>query len=421
MKLQDITKKRISLSKELFANLFRNPDLTPKVVARLSKEDFGQFSKTFEVFADSYKENKNLITELVDNHIITSEFLEYGTFRKIEKICEEIKNVSNTIKIYAILENTLNEIEPEHIDQFVADFQRKLTLGITSKEVEQSSIDSVIADYKERQQFYKDKFKNGGGIIGVSTGYEKIDEIIDGFRPEHLWIVGGYTNMGKTFCSLNFASNLVKQGKRVVYYSLEMSKTDILSRLLGIMTKQNGLTILKGFQHNEEEVENALKLLKDSNFSIYNEKTDIATLTNSMVEENINKPVDLFIVDFIQLVNVKGAKSEYETITTSVLELQQTARRLKIPIMALSQISNDGARTNNEQVMSFKGSGAIASSADFAIEINVEDIKDYKEKIAQRLPVNMIWNIRKNRHGKIGSLDMTFDGNTGIFKVGESF
>jgi hypothetical protein len=68
--------------------------------------------------------------------------------------------------------------------------------------------------------------------------------------------------------------------------------------------------------------------------------------------------------------------------------------------------------------MSFKGSGAIGSSADLAIEIGIgeETIKDWKEKLHDGKPVKMKWSIRKNRHGKVGMIETSFDGNTGVFK-----
>jgi replicative DNA helicase len=236
-------------------------------------------------------------------------------------------------------------------------------------------------------------------------------------------VIGGYTNMGKTATSLNIASNVIKQGKRVVYYSLEMSKTDILSRLLGIMTKESGLAILKGSKYDSGAVAGCMELISKSESSIYNEKTELSAIEGSMLEENLNKPVDLFIVDFLQLITLKGAKSEYESVSTAILELQQTAKKLKVPIIVLSQVSNEGAKYNNEVVMSFKGSGSIAAAADLAIEINIgeTDKELWKIKMHKGEPVKMLWNVRKNRHGKVGSLEMAFDGRTGVFKLEDHF
>ena len=136
------------------------------------------------------------------------------------------------------------------------------------------------------------------------------------------------------------------------------------------------------------------------------------------MEEDMKSPVDLFVVDFIQLVTLNNSKSEYETTTETALRFQQTAKKLKKPIMVVSQISNDGAKNQSDVVMSFKGSGAIAAAADLAIEIvhDEEDAKTFKEKIQAGEIVNMKWRVMKNRHGKVGYVSMEFEGNTGIFK-----
>lgn len=289
----------------------------------------------------------------------------------------------------------------------------ELTNNIESSTRETSAIKDLIEDFqKEREEYLK---KPAGSIIGISTGYEKLDNIIDGLRPEHLWVIGGYTNMGKTFATLNIVANLIAQKKRVVIYSLEMSKNDVISRLLGIMTEQNGLAIMKGTQKNP--IEKAVQSLVDSHLSIITNKSEVSDITFSMFEENIKSPVDLFVVDFIQLVTLKNSKSEYETTTESILKMQQTAKKLKKPIMVVSQISNDGAKNQSDVVMSFKGSGAIAAAADLAIEIvhDEEDARVFKEKIQAGEKVSMKWRVMKNRHGRVGYQEMEFMGQTGIF------
>ncbi len=284
---------------------------------------------------------------------------------------------------------------------------------------ENPNISFIVEEFRKQQKIYADKFKNGGKLIGTSTGFEKLDSLIDGLRPEHLWIIGGYTNMGKTFAALNIVADLILQGKRVSLYSLEMSQLDIVARLLGILTKQNGASILKSFPHDTTAVENAFVEMIESQLAIHTQVSDLREIRIAMLNEHKENPVDLFVVDFLQIVTVKDSKSEYETTTAVAVQLQQQAKLLKVPIIALSQISNDGARNPEQDVMTFKGSGAIAAAADLAIEITKykgESKEDWLRKIKSGEPVNMTWYIRKNRHGRLGALDMEFDGRTGIFK-----
>lgn len=404
------------IEKELLGIIINNPQKTIRAAALVSVEDFYNYAKVYATVTDCFLNEKNLVTEFGIKKIKVSDFIE-DSFRDISRVCKELKEVSNAIRLYDILQKATENITHENTEQYVSEIQREIINGVTSVEKESTSISQIIAEWRERREMYVEKFKNGNKIIGTSTGYDKIDAIIDGLRPEHLWIIGGYTNVGKTAASLNIVANLIAQGKRVVYFSIEMAAVDIVSRLLGIMTKESGLSIVKGFGDKELIEEKILKLIK-SNLSIHTTKSSLSEIQFSMYEENIKQKVDLFVVDFVQLVTVNGAKSEYETITTSALEFQQMAKRLKAPIILLSQISNEGAKNGNEVVMSFKGSGALAAAADFAIEITIaeDDAKEWKRKMHNGEKVRMKWNVRKNRHGKVGYVEMLFEGKTGIFE-----
>lgn len=335
------------------------------------------------------------------------------------------KNYANTIKrefLHRQLVDVgleISEIGYKSEDDAISSAVSVINQKIFTPEVRtEETLDDVIRDFRAHQEMYLEKFRSGQEYIGIPTGYEKIDKAIDGIRPSHLWIVGAYTGVGKTFAALNIVASLINQGKRVVFYSLEMTKIEIIERLLGIMTEQNGATILKNFPHDREKVDEALKKIAASQFVVYeNEFRDISEIRFSMMGENIKKPVDVFFVDYLQLVDVKGARSEYERGTQASYEFQAAAKRVKVPIILLSQINNDSARSEESAVMGFKGTGAIATIANFAIELRLsEDDKEaYRAKQERGDPICINWVIKKNRHGRTGKVGMLFDGKTGRF------
>jgi len=295
----------------------------------------------------------------------------------------------------------------------------KLQKDFVIKSNKEENITRVLKDFDDRTLEYQEKVKNGLELIGIPSGYNKIDKVIDGIRKGHFWVIGAYTSMGKSSLALNLTSNLIKQGLRVVYYSLEMTQVDIVSRLLGVMGNDNGRSIIKGYPKNKEELEINKQKLVDTNFMVKTDVNELSDLIMSMYEENVIKPVDMFVVDYIQNINLKGSKSEYETSTKVALDLQLSALRLNIPIIALSQISNEGAREkDSQQVMSFKGSGGIGASADLAIEIKLreENNEERIRKLQNGESVMMKLVIKKNRHGEVGFIDVLFNGVTGIFK-----
>lgn len=410
--------KKKSLEHELLARIALTGGIFG-VTQFVSSEDFDTYREEFNIFMSAQRESKNAINEFIAKGRDFKNIIEFANARSFaDEIAKELKEVAITIKARNILADAaVNAPYDETIRQHASDTQIRLLEALRTRDSEKNDARHLIDNYKRQQAFYADKFKNGNGIIGLHTGYEKLDKMIDGLRPGHLWVIGGYTNTGKTQAAMNFVAEMVRQGKRVVIYSLEMSQDDILSRLQGIMTDQNGITIYKDFPHDRAKVTESQELILKSQLAIYTEKSDLSEIMFSMYEENLKKKVDLFVVDFIQLVGVKEAKSEYETITKSSLEMQQISKRLQVPVIILSQISNEGAKGLNDNVMTFKGSGAIAAAADLAIEIQGAEANatEMRRMMNDGQIVKMNWNIRKNRHGSVGTLQMMFKGSTGRF------
>jgi replicative DNA helicase len=388
-----------------------------KVSQLVAPQDFGAHQNVFEAVLAGYRDNKSIAVEIRKTGKNISDFTEHQSFRSVEHIARDLRDKANQQRISLLLQEAAKNVPDGKIENFISALQVNLLQNVSHREFERSEAEYIIQDLRKAQEINEARFKSGKGILGLQTGFDKLDAIIDGLRPSHFWVMGGYTNTGKTFASLNIAAELIKNGRRVVFYSVEMNKLDILARLLGIMTDQSGLAIVKKFPHNEEKVAEATQKIIESRLAVYSGKSELSDILLSMEEEHMKKPVDLFIVDFIQLVTVKNTRTEYETITESALKFQQQAKKLNVPLMVLSQISNEGAKNTENPVMSFKGSGAIAAAADLAIEIvNGEmDIQQLREKMNNGEVVRMKWQIRKNRHGRIGYIDMEFSGKTGIF------
>lgn len=402
------------LEKELIGRLFSgNTNLAVIAQSLISPSDLFTEGAFFETLVKGIVNNKNVINIFLENKKNIADYPE--SYRPIENICEEIKELSNAIKLADILKEGFINVPDEKVEDYIADIQYKIINTIDTKETQKADIDSIIKEYKKRQDEFEEKKKNGGSLIGFSCGYEKIDQVIDGIREGHLWIIGGYTNMGKSFASLNIVANVIKQNKRVVFYSLEMVATDILSRIIGILEQENGNTILKGY--SKKDITNTLDLIRNTKLSVHGDKLEISKIIYSIEEEYLKNKPDLIVIDFLQLVTKKGGSSEYETTTEAILQIQSIAKKLKIPIIVLSQVSNDSVKNSSDIVMGFKGSGAIAAAADLAIELvhGEQDAKTYKQKIQNREPVTIKWIIKKNRHGRNGTIEMSFNGDTGTF------
>lgn len=405
------------LEQEIIGEMISSKSAIPKVFRTLTISDFSHYPKHAEVILNAWKLERSVERELMASSLPIAEFIQMEVVMSIDATCKELKKLNTSKELKAILNSAKDQVPDTGIEEFAAEVQQKIIKTISGAKNENAEIREIVEEFVEYQKIYAEKQKNGGKLLGLETGFPKLDEVIDGLRPGHLWVIGGYTNLGKTYASLNILSNLITGKHRTVFYSLEMSRVDILARILGIRTEQNGNSIAKGFG-DQQKVARAISEIESSGLSIYSTKSELNQILFSIQEESLKQKPALVVIDFLQLITLKNSRSEYETTTQVILELQSIAKRLNVPIIVLSQVSNDSAKNGDQTVMGFKGSGAIAAAADLAIELvsGEETVTELRRKMKADEPVAIKWHIKKNRHGRVGTLDMKFTGKFGIFK-----
>jgi replicative DNA helicase len=387
------------------------------LVSELQPEDFKVYPQHAEVVFAAWQENFAPTTKLIAAGFKISELMEADDYMtSMQKLCGQLKKQNTAKEVADFLTHYSKSVNSENVEEVAAEVQQKILQAVSHTAKEDADIQTTIDEFEAFRELYAQKKATGEKLLGLSTGFGKLDDIIDGLREGHLWIIGGYTNLGKTYAALNILTHLLKQGRRAVFYSLEMTRVDILARILGILTEINGNAITKG-NVAPETVAGALELVKKSQLGIFKDKSDISQIVLSIHEECARNKPALIVVDFLQLVQCKDARTEYEATTKAILELQKAAQRHRVPIIVLSQVSNESARSGDQQVMGFKGSGGIAAAADLAIELvsGEESITELRKKMNEGTPVLIKWHIKKNRHGRVGTIMMEFTGKYGIF------
>lgn len=408
------------LEDNIVSQLWTDPNKIIEISGIVSEEDFQEKDTraAFRVIKDSYLNKQDSITRLNAEGIKVSQFF-MTEWRDIKLLAQELRRVSVTEKIKNLLTASLVKLNFTKIDNFIPEFSREFTQVSGVVKEENTGIRGVILEYEKAQNEYAQKYENGERLLGLSSGFKKIDNQIDGIRPGHFWVVGGYTSSGKTYAALNIAAELILKGKRVVFYSLEMSQTEILGRIIGIMTGLNSNKVLKGKFTPEEDarVLEAKAKLYESRLSIYSTLHDVELIKLNMLEENMKEKVDCFFLDYMQLLTSTRTDKEYDVLRHASTDFQATAKDLQIPIIALSQVSNDSVKNTNDKLIGFKGSGNIAASADLAIEIiRTDDMETANQKVKNGAPLDAIFLIKKNRHGGLGKIEMFFDTYSGKFE-----
>lgn len=300
-------------------------------------------------------------------------------------------------------------------DKLLATAHSKL-VEIETDEKETADIVTAVNEFTEMQKTFEEN-EGGNGFIGIPAGFTKLDGVIDGLRPGHFWVIGGYTSTGKTWFLLNIINNILT-GNKVSFFSLEMSRVDIVSRLLAIQT---GIGATKVLRHEFADLEakkkfdEAKERLLKSDLKIYSKTMDLEGIIMTMTRDIIRNGTKIFAIDYVQLIKTKS-KNEYEQISEVSQRLQNFARENGITILVLSQISNEHARDPNAEVMGFKGGGTLPASVDLAIELFNEDKKEERDqKVVDGKPFDVKVIIKKNRHGRTGHINMEFTPWNGRF------
>ncbi len=265
------------------------------------------------------------------------------------------------------------------------------------------SIKAILRELEEAQEAYSVRRENGQQYIGYRSGIDKIDQHIDGIRPGHIWVVGGWTSTGKTQFALNIVNSLLEQSVPTAIISLEMSRVDTLARLIGIRTNMSSMAVIKGRNdvQSAHQIESSKDFFHRSPLYVHTTFFDIEKIKMLIRKDVYTLGVKFVLVDYVQnIISEEKAMREYDLLTQSAVALQAIARELGITIYIVSQISNESEKGNGAGA-GFKGTGALEAVADLAIRLE----RDRKKEGADDLYVPVKITIFKNRHGYTGKID----------------
>lgn len=278
----------------------------------------------------------------------------------------------------------------------------------------------TLEDFSKMQEEYLQNQIDGKTCIGIPSGYKSFDRIIDGYRPEHFITIAAEPSVGKSSVAINMTYKLLEQDKRVVIFSLEMSKNDMISKLLGIRTKTAPIQMMKAYTDNSlyDKQVHAKHWLKGRKLTMYSDLDDIDEICMAMQVEEMKEHVDLFILDYIQNISSTKYRDEYSLLTNGVKQFQKVNRNLGTTFLCLSQISNDARKSASTLSVDGKGTGAIRAASNVFIYLkrDVEKEEQINEIIKNGEDMPLLCVINKNRHGSIGAFKIKM-----VLKSGEIF
>lgn len=274
------------------------------------------------------------------------------------------------------------------------------------------SMEDILAESFERLDgLHKDK----GTIRGIPTGYRDMDAMLAGFQRSDLIILAARPSMGKTALSLNLAQNVaVDSGFAVLMFSLEMSKEQLVDRLLASEAGVNSWNLRTGNLSDAdfEKIGQAMGTLSEAKFYIDDTPgITVSELRTKARREAHKHELGLIIVDYLQLMSggarFSGSDNRVQEISEISRGLKSIARELNVPILALSQLSRSVESRSPQipQLSDLRESGSIEQDADVVAFIYRED---YYNPESER-PNIMDVLIRKHRNGPTGKVELYFD------------
>lgn len=292
---------------------------------------------------------------------------------------------------------------------------------VSQKHVKQDivSLETILGDSFDRlDELHKDK----GKIRGVPTGFKDLDGILAGLQRSDLFILAARPSMGKTALALNLAHNVAtKAGEPVLVFSLEMSKEQLVDRMLAMESGVDAWALRTGNLSDQdfELIAQAMGTLSEA--QIYIDDTPgitVSDLRTKARREMHQRPLGLIIVDYLQLMSggskFGGDGNRVQEISEISRGLKGIARELNVPLIALSQLSRSVESRSPQipQLSDLRESGSIEQDADVVAFIYRED---YYNKESERQNITDIF-IKKHRNGPTGAVELFFEKDKQRFR-----
>ena len=334
------------------------------------------------------------------------------------------------------------DVDSEPREQITDAEQKLYKLG--EQGVAERGFQSFLKAVTEAVNVANAAYQRDGGLAGISTGLADLDKKLGGLHPSDLIILAGRPSMGKTSLATNIAFNIAKAWKHgqrpdgsegtvnggvVGFYSLEMSAEQLAARILSEASEVPSEQIRRGDMTEAEfrRFVEAAKALEACPLYI----DDTPALPISQVAARARRlkrthGLDVLMVDYLQLLKGSSKESRVQEVSEITQGLKAIAKELNIPVIALSQLSRQVESRDDKrpQLSDLRESGSIEQDADVVMFVYRDEYYREREKpgdhdlegmakwqeIMEKVHGRAEVIIGKQRHGPIGTIELSFEG-----------
>lgn len=427
---QDIDAEKAVLAAML---LGQDTEVVEEALMKLSAKDFYRpaHRKIFEAMEELYNKNapidqlsladrlksrgdldaiggKPYIVELGNNTFALANWAHHADIIKRAAMLRDL--IGASVRITA-----LGYDAPDDLDE-VVETSEKLLFDVTNKRVATNfkSMESLVLEtFDELHELANTKSKYNG----VRTGFQDLDDLFGGLRGGDLVILAARPSVGKTALALNIASRAAQLGTSVAFFSLEMSATQLVQRILSTETRINSKKMQTGqmSQQDWNTLIAASGML--SKLQLWVDDTPSASILEVRAKarrqlRNVEPQKGLIIVDYLQLMQPQNTRTESRQVEIAEISrgLKILAKEMDMPIIALSQLSRAvESRQGKRPILSdLRESGAIEQDADIVMFLD----RSLSEKEAEQED-RPAWRtadviVAKHRNGPTGVVSLAF-------------
>lgn len=272
----------------------------------------------------------------------------------------------------------------------------------------------ISSEYRPLYERIANAVETGVPISGLASGFPDLDRLTTGFYPGTLIVLGARPKVGKSLLALNIAEHLVENEVPVIFFSLEMSKPELVQRMIVRHTRVEMNKLRTGTidQHELAKVKAWLAKSKDRPLAV--EDTGIVSLAAMRARARRHQKkhgLGFIVVDYLQLMLTEGGRNENRTNEVAQLTrgLKLLAKELDVPVLLLSQLNRGvEARENKRPMLSdLRDSGAIEQDADMVMFLYREELYKMVEADKAR-DAELI--VAANRMGETDTIKLLFQG-----------
>lgn len=316
-----------------------------------------------------------------------------------------VKEKANCREVRLELNNGLKHINEDNLkaEEVISMFQNKLLMvsGDNTKDNGHVGeiLEGVFRDLEER-------YKHGGAIQGIKSGYKSLDKMLCGFNRKDFVVLAARPSMGKSAMAVNLALRTSLNSKaKVAFFNLEMGKNQIVERSLTVLADVPMESIKSGLL-NSEDWESILvqsNVIEQASLRIYDQIFTLSGIRAECKKLKLQGGLDIVIIDYLQLINGEGkTENRNQEIAKISRGLKLMAKELDVTIIALSQLSRaPESRAEHRPMLSdLRESGSIEQDADVVMFLYRDEY--YNKDTEDKGLIECI--IAKHRNGGIGTI-----------------